>query len=315
MKKVILTGCSGFIGYHVTKKLIETGHHVLGIDSNNSYYSVDLKKSRLSDLQSHKNFNFIEADISSINFKSINFNADVFINLAAQAGVRYSLINPKSYVDSNIVGYFNVLDFCKSENIKLIYASSSSVYGENENQLSLEDNQATDQKSFYALTKKIGEQIAEMYSQNYDFNSIGLRFFTVYGPYGRPDMSYWKFTDCLLNDKEIEIYGSLDISRDFTYISDVVDCILKLIYRDISTNELFNITCGKNRTLGQMIDLLEKLTEKKALINVTGRQIGDVHRISASNEKIREYIDFTPEISMEKGMSQFVRWFKTYYNT
>ena len=262
MKKVILTGCSGFIGYHVTKKLIETGHHVLGIDSNNSYYSVDLKKSRLSDLQSHKNFNFIEADISSINFKSINFNADVFINLAAQAGVRYSLINPKSYVDSNIVGYFNVLDFCKSENIKLIYASSSSVYGENENQLSLEDNQATDQKSFYALTKKIGEQIAEMYSQNYDFNSIGLRFFTVYGPYGRPDMSYWKFTDCLLNDKEIEIYGSLDISRDFTYISDVVDCILKLIYKDIGTNELFNITCGKNRTLGQMIDLLEKLTEK-----------------------------------------------------
>ena len=313
MKKIILTGCSGFIGYHLTKKLLDDGHKVFGIDSNDSYYSKDLKLSRLDKLKKYGRFRFLNQDVSKLNLNLIDFDADIFIHLAAQAGVRYSLENPKKYVVSNINGFHNALDFCRLNDIRFIYASSSSVYGESKDS-DQESSHSIKQNSFYALTKKIDEDMAEIYSLNYGFNSIGLRFFTVYGPWGRPDMSYWRFTESLFNDEPIEIYGDLRTSRDFTYISDVVNCVVKLIEISISTNEIFNITSGQNRSLKEMINLLQNLTGKKANVILKERHIGDVEKISASNSKINSTINFKPEVSLENGLDQFVRWYKRYYN-
>ena len=312
--KLIITGCCGFIGFHFTKKMLKSGYHVLGVDSLNSYYRKELKVSRLKILQEFNSFQFIQGDISKISMKGIDFKADHFVHLAAQAGVRYSQENPRAYVESNILGFFNVIEYCHERKIKLTYASSSSVYGENDNKISSEGHISLNPNSFYALTKKGNEEMAEIYSKNFSFHANGLRFFTVYGPWGRPDMSYWSFTEALYKNSKIRVFGSLDISRDFTYVDDVVMCMEQMLNMDIQQHQVFNITSSANRTLSDMIKILEELTRKQAEIIIEENQIGDVSRISASNDKIFDHLGIAPKVQLEEGLAEFVRWYKKYYN-
>jgi len=238
------------------------------------------------------------------------------LHFAAQAGVRYSFVNTDSYFNSNIIGHYRILKFCKKNNLNLIYASSSSVYGDTKDHNISEDKLGLDQISFYALTKKFNEDLSELFHKSFKFNSIGLRLFTVYGPFGRPDMAYWKFTKKILNNELLEIYGSLEYRRDFTYIDDVVECVELLINKkDIDkSHKIYNISSSHNRSLRDMISILESLIGKKASIKLSGHQIGDVQITSGNNEKFYEDYGFTPQINLETGLEKFFSWYKKYYD-
>jgi len=322
MKKVVMiTGVAGFIGYSLAKKLLDLGHTIVGIDNINDYYDVTLKEHRLKMLECYKDkFFFYKVDIANkaaLNEVCACHNPEKIIHLAAQAGVRYSLINPSIYITSNLCGFGNILEIARSYNTPLIYASSSSVYGDNNSTSFNEQHNTSEAVSLYAATKKANEVMAHSYSHLFKLPTIGLRFFTVYGPLGRPDMAIYKFTKNILENKQIDVYNNGEMYRDFTYIDDIVDGILATMsynFLDLEKPyEIFNLGCGNTRKLIDFVKLIEKYCGKKANINFEPLQSGDVLKTSADISKAKKLLNFNPKINIEEGLYRFVEWFKNYY--
>ncbi|WP_018930662.1 GDP-mannose 4,6-dehydratase [Gracilibacillus lacisalsi] len=326
----LVTGSAGFIGYYLSKKLLDQGCTVIGIDNLNDYYDVNLKYARLEGLESYENFTFVKEDISDkdvIDDLFAQYRPNVVVNLAAQAGVRYSLENPDVYMQSNVTGFYNILEACRHYPVDhLIYASSSSVYGANK-KVPFEETDFVDHPvSLYASTKKSNELMAHTYSHLYKIPTTGLRFFTVYGPMGRPDMAYYGFTDKYFAGESIKIFNNgdfdNDLYRDFTYIDDIVEGIEKLIPRTPEgevQHEIFNIGNNSPEKLMHFIHSLEK-----ALSNALGREVefkkefepikpGDVPRTYASTDRLHEAVGFKPETSIEEGLQKFADWYVQYY--
>jgi len=328
--RILITGVAGFIGFHIAEELLKFhGIKIFGLDNLNNYYDTNLKNLRLKILKKNNNFFFKKIDI--VEKKKINSfieknKIQIIIHLAAQAGVRYSLSNPENYFESNLKGFFNILEAVKNNNIKtLIFASSSSVYGQNPLKPLKENFDTNRPIQFYAATKKSNEIMAYAYSKLYNIQTIGLRFFTVYGPYGRPDMSYYKFAKNIIDKKNIEIYNYGKHSRDFTYIDDVRS-IFNKIFKLIKHNKfsslfernnnfnIFNISSGKNIQLNYMIKEIEQnlnLKSKKKYLNI---QKGDVKDTLSSNQKIRKILKIKKFTPFKKGILQFTIWFKKFYD-
>lgn len=327
----MVTGTAGFIGFYLAKQILKNDLYVIGIDNLNDYYNVKLKHSRLEKLKEYKNFSFIKADIADKDKMMELFEKhrpNIAVNLAAQAGVRYSLENPDSYIDSNIRGFFNILEACRHYPVEhLIYASSSSVYGANK-KVPFEETDSVDRPvSLYAATKKSNELMAQTYSHLYNIPATGLRFFTVYGPMGRPDMAYYSFTDKYFKGEPIKIFNNgdfdNDLYRDFTYIDDIVKAIDSLIVTPPTegvTHKVYNIGNNNPEKLMHFITTLEK-----CLSNSLGRAIefkkefepikpGDVPRTYASIDRLHEVVGFKPKTSIEDGLQQFTDWYVEYYN-
>ncbi len=317
--KILVTGAAGFIGFHTCKKLCEEGYEITGIDNINNYYDIGLKQSRLELLKEFNNFKFIRSDLTDKMELSTIFektNPDIVINLAAQPGVRYSITNPEVSIQSNIISFFNLLECSKVFKIKkLIYASSSSVYGNSvKTPFSVKDI-VDHPVSLYAATKKSNELMAYTYFHLYKIPMTGLRFFTVYGPWGRPDMAYFKFADKIMKGETIEIYNNGDMERDFTYIDDVTESISRLLKKTDDTDyRLFNIGGEHPVNLLKFVETLEKKLGKIAVKEFKGMQPGDVKITSADTTDLAEYIDYIPEVRIEDGLEKFVNWFKEYYN-
>lgn len=331
---ILVTGAAGFIGYHLCKRLIALGNKVVGIDNINDYYNVELKLDRLRTLgineigdkftKSSKyqdSFIFIKCDLN--NYASLNlifeqYNFDVVCNLAAQAGVRYSLENPQAYVDANVVGFVNLLECIRHHKVKkLVYASSSSVYGLNK-KVPFETSQHVDHPiSLYAATKKSNELMAYTYSHLYDIQTIGLRFFTVYGPWGRPDMAMFLFTDAILNNKPIKVFNEGNLSRDFTYIDDIIEGVQKTILNQQPDNKrysLYNIGNGSPVKLLDFIKAIEKSTGKQAEKQMLPMQPGDVEQTWADTIALETDYAYKPDTDIQIGVDRFVEWYKDYYN-
>lgn len=320
---ILVTGIAGFIGFHLANKLKEN-HQIIGIDNLNDYYDASLKKSRLKEF----GISFAEAiEPNQIPFYKVdildklelsrvftNHKIDFVIHLAAQAGIRYSLINPDSYIKSNIIGFYNILECVKENNVKnLIFASSSSVYGGNKKVPFSEKDNVDNPLNLYAASKKSNELMAYSYSQLYNIKTVGLRFFTVYGPWGRPDMAYYKFTDAISKAKEIDLYNYGKMKRDFTYIGDIVAGIEGIIdnYEKINSNhEIYNIGNNKPVELERFVNILEEKLNKKAKINYLPLQPGDMLETYADISKIQNAFGFSPKTSIEYGLGAFVEWFK-----
>ena len=334
-KKILITGTAGFIGYHLAKKISHENNIIIGLDNINSYYSESLKIDRLKDSgfstnqvlkwdtlissKKYKNYSFIRMNLEEKNklnklFKKNKF--DLVIHLAAQAGVRYSLENPDAYIQSNIVGFVNILEACKKYSVKkIVYASSSSVYGNN-NKIPFSETDNVDHPvSLYAATKKSNELLAHTYSHLYGIKTIGLRFFTVYGPWGRPDMAYYSFSKAIKNKKKIKVFNNGNMERDFTYIDDVVDAIFLLLNNSHSNKKnhsILNIGNNNPEQIMDFINILEKKLDQKAILEFSSMQKGDVYRTYADITEINKIIDFKPLYSLEDGLSNFIRWFKEY---
>jgi len=317
--KYLVTGAAGFIGYHLCKRLCEEGIEVIGIDNMNSYYELSLKEARLKSLEEFKNFKFYKIDIADIDELTKFFETgkiENIVNLAAQPGVRYSITNPDVSIRSNITGFFNLLECCKTFHVKnLIYASSSSVYGNaDKTPFSIKDN-VDHPVSLYAATKKANELMAYTYHHLYNISTTGLRFFTVYGPWGRPDMAYFKFAKNISEGKPIDVYNNGDMERDFTYIDDVIESICRLI-KKVPDNKyrLFNIGGEYPVKLMSFIETLENKLGKKAEIIFKEMQPGDVRITYADSSELAEYINYKPVTRIDEGLEKFVNWFKDYYN-
>ena len=321
--KVLITGAAGFIGFHLSKSLLKNDFEVVAIDNLNDYYSVNLKKKRLEILIEHS-ARFFKIDITNLDELKNCFvkeKPDLIVHLAAQAGVRYSIENPNSYIQNNMIGFFNILEVCKISSIaKLIFASSSSVYGNLMKEKFNEDDNVDSPLNLYSASKKSNELMAYAYANLYNLPCIGLRFFTVYGPWGRPDMAYFKFTKNIINNVPIEVYGNGKMYRDFTYIDDVIGAIYKLInlsnvklFPKNSFFELFNLGNDTPVKLSSFINIIENSIGKKALKKFLKIQPGDVERTSANLDKIKSKIDFMPKTKIEVGIPKFVDWYKSYY--
>ena len=316
MKKVLVTGAAGFIGYHLSERLLEEGNKVTGIDNLNSYYDVRLKKARLGRLIKRRRFRFHKADLADIKKTRVIFKAeapDLVVHLAAQAGVRYSLENPRAYLKSNITGFLNVLEACRQFKIRrLIYASSSSVYGAN-TRLPFSVQDRTDAPlSLYGATKKSNELMAHAYGHLFKLQTTGLRFFTVYGPWGRPDMAYFLFTRNLLTGKPIQVFNRGNMRRDFTYIDDIVDGMIS-VTRLSKARPFYNLGSSKPVKLMDCIRLLEKYTRQKAKIRYAPMHPGDILETSADIRAARDDFGFFPKTNMKEGVKKFVDWYKGYY--
>ncbi len=334
-KKILVTGAAGFIGFHLCEKLCKEGNNVIGLDNMNDYYEVSLKEDRLKLLEKFSNFKFYKADLSDKEkifsiFREENF--DYVVNLGAQAGVRYSIQNPYAYIESNINGFLNILEGCRHFPVKhLVYASSSSVYGANTKiPFSVEDN-VDHPVSLYAATKKSNELIAHAYSNLYKIPVSGLRFFTVYGPWGRPDMAYFLFTKAILDNKPIDVFNHGKMKRDFTYVDDIVEGISRIITtipqadpnwklnpdHKTSTSfapyKVYNIGNNQPVELEKLISVIEENLGKKAIKNYKELQPGDVEITYADIEDLTEAVGFKPSTSIEEGISKFVQWYKEYY--
>ncbi len=337
--KIFITGIAGFIGFHLANFLLKNEFAVIGLDNLNDYYDPSLKHARLSELkltskESKRDFIFIKGNLEDYALLSkifSDYNPDIVINLAAQAGVRYSLENPKAYLDSNIIGFSNIVECCKINKIDhLIFASSSSVYGGN-TKLPFSESQTVDHPiSLYAATKKANELIAHTYSHLYDLKTTGLRFFTVYGPWGRPDMALFKFTKSILNDEHIDVYNNGDMIRDFTYIDDIVKSIFLLLNKKPEFNrnydkdnpnpssswapyKIFNIGNSDPQPLMDYIKSLEYSLNKKAKINFLPMQPGDVKATYANTDLLQEWIGFKPKTTIKYGINEFIKWYKNFY--
>jgi len=319
-KNILITGCAGFIGFSVTKVLLQKGHKIYGVDNINNYYSVKLKKDRIKELYKiNKNFKFYKIDISDEKkifslFK--NLKIDKVLHLAAQAGVRYSLENPKTYIKSNLDGFFNILQCCKDFKVtKLVYASSSSVYGKT-NKIPFKENQNTNNpEQLYAATKKSNELMAQSYSNLFNLNMTGLRYFTVYGPWGRPDMAIFSFVKDALENKKIDIFNKGNHHRDFTFIDDVADITVKiLLSKKNSKNEIYNIGNNKPIKLSRLIYLIEKKLNLKIKKNFLPFQKGDVFKTYANINKTKKDFNYKPKENIETGLSKFIKWYKNYNN-
>ncbi len=346
---ILVTGAAGFIGFHLCKKLIKEKLEVIGIDNLNDYYDINLKKDRIKELnyiakENDNNFYFCKSDITNKDELKRIFNIDfqldgnkdissitIVINLAAQAGVRYSIDNPSEYIQSNIVGFSNLIEECKENNIvHFIYASSSSVYGGNSNLPFNECDNVDHPISLYAATKKSNELIAHTYSHLFDLPTTGLRFFTVYGPWGRPDMALFKFTDLISKNKPIKVFNYGKMIRDFTYIDDVIESIFYLINKSPKRSKLlkgkiynsseswapyriFNVGNSQPTSLDEYIKAIEKYLNKKAKIVLEGMQPGDVEATYSNNDSLKQCIGFKPNTSIEKGIKNFIDWYLSYY--
>jgi len=314
--KILVTGAAGFIGYHLCKSLLNDDYEVLGIDNINNYYDPNLKLARLEQLKPYKNFTFNKVDISdreSIAKSFQSFKPQKVVNLAAQAGVRYSIENPYAYMDSNLVGFLNIIELCRHNGVEgLIYASSSSVYGGNTKiPFSVEDR-VNNPISLYAATKRANELIAHSYSHLYGLHTTGLRFFTVYGPMGRPDMAMFIFTKKIIQNKAIKVFNNGHMKRDFTFIDDIIDGTRAAVEKNYKC-KVFNLGNNKSEKLMDMIGLIEKKLNKKALINFEPMQPGDVKESYAEIDYSSEKLDYLPKTSIESGIPKFVNWYKKYY--
>ena len=331
--KILITGTAGFIGSHLAKKLIKQGHHVIGVDSINDYYSVSLKEDRLESI-GKENFTFYKLKLE--NYEDLvkifkDEKPEVVVNLAAQAGVRYSIDNPKAYIDANIVGFANILECCRHFDIQnLIYASSSSVYGANTSKPFSTSDNIDHPLSLYAATKKSNELMAHTYSHLYNLPTTGLRFFTVYGPWGRPDMALFKFTKAIVNDEVIDVYNHGNMMRDFTYVDDIVEAISRLVKKPASPNKewsganpdpsssyapykIYNIGNNSPVRLMEFVEAIEKKLGKEAKKNYMDLQPGDVPETYANVDDLFRDIDFKPETTIQDGVNKFVDWYLEYY--
>ena len=316
MEKILVTGSSGFIGMHLCEALLNDGYVVMGIDNMNDYYDVSLKEARLTFLSDYDNFTFNKINISDLQEIERVFNEfkpEKVVNLAAQAGVRYSIENPHAYIQSNIVGFTNVIEACRHYDVKgLIYASSSSVYGGNKKIPFSVDDRVDKPISIYAASKKSNELIAYTYSHLYNLNTTGLRFFTVYGPWGRPDMAMYIFTDKIRKGKKIPVFNHGKMQRDFTYIDDIVNGIRASVENNFSC-EIFNLGNNRCESLMDMISCIEKALDKKAEINFMDIQPGDVPKTFADIDNAKNKLDYEPKISIQKGVPKFIEWYKSYH--
>jgi len=321
-KEIVITGVAGFIGYSVAKRLLDLGYTIIGIDNLNDYYDVSLKEYRLKILRYYKDkFVFYKEDIINKPAMEVIFTThdpEKVLHLAAQAGVRYSITNPEVYIDTNLVGFSNILELTRNRAIPLVYASSSSVYGSNTEELCSERHDTSNPVSLYGATKKANEVMAHSYSHLYKLPTIGLRFFTVYGPWGRPDMALQKFTRNILAGEQIDVYNNGEMYRDFTFINDIVDGVLAALGYDISTRtlpyDIFNLGCGDTRKLIDFVSIIEENCGKKAEINYMPLQPGDVPKTSADISKAKVELGFNPKVQIEEGVDRFVNWYKSYYN-
>ena len=320
--KTLVTGAAGFIGMHVCKRLLARGDDVIGLDSLNNYYDISLKKDRLKQLELFSGFRFVYADIAVRSDIARIFKAvtpDFVVHLAAQAGVRYSLTNPHAYVDSNLVGFLNILEGCRSAGIDhLVYASSSSVYGGNTKTPFAEDDNVDKPVSLYAATKKANELMAHAYSHLYGFPATGLRFFTVYGPWGRPDMAYFGFTKAILDGRPIDVFNHGHLQRDFTYIDDIVEGIVRVLDKPVSCDidvlhRVFNIGNHEPVELLTFIQILEKALGREAIKNFLPMQPGDVHATHADTRQLHDWVGFSPSTPLQEGIEKFVAWYKSRY--
>ncbi len=315
--KVLVTGSAGFIGFHLVLKLINEGFEVLGIDNINNYYDTNLKNSRIKILKSFKNFSFKKIDLTDekkLSDAFVKFKPSRVANLAAQPGVRYSLKKPHEYIQSNIVGFMNVIELCKNMKIDgLIYASSSSVYGGNKTVPFKVGDFVDTPISLYGATKKTNELIAHSYSHLYDLPTTGLRYFTVYGPWYRPDMAIFIFTKKIINDEPISLFNNGNMFRDFTFVDDIVSGTLAAIKKNYKC-EIFNLGNNKSENLMKVIRLIEKEVGKKAVIKYKPLQPGDPEKTFANINKSKTMLGYSPKISLEDGIPIFYKWFKEYYN-
>ncbi|MFM5512156.1 NAD-dependent epimerase [Aeromonas veronii] len=321
VSKILVTGAAGFIGHALCEHLLKTGtYDVVGIDNLNDYYSVELKHARLATLQGQPNFTFYRADISdhfAINEIFQLHQFDYVVNLAAQAGVRYSIENPQAYTESNLVGFSNMLEACRHHKIKhFVFASSSSVYGRNEKVPFSEDDRVDFPVSYYAATKKANEVMAASYSHLYNIPISGLRFFTVYGPWGRPDMAPWLFTDAIFNNRPIKVFNHGNMLRDFTYIDDIIEGILRLVEtlpQQELPFEIYNIGNNKPEKLSDFIQAIESACGIQAERINYPMQDGDVPVTYADTSKLNKAVGFSPDTSLQVGINNFVSWFKEYH--
>ncbi|PFO93200.1 NAD-dependent epimerase [Bacillus cereus] len=321
-KTYLITGAAGFIGMHLSKQLLEMGCKVIGYDNLNDYYEVSLKESRLKILNQYEKFTFHKADLTDKEYLERLFvenEINIVINLAAQAGVRYSIENPEAYIQSNVVGFLNILEMCRHHKVEhLLYASSSSVYGANKKIPFSTEDQVDNPVSLYAATKKSNELMAHTYSHLYKVPTTGLRFFTVYGPYGRPDMAYFSFTKAITEGKSIKVFNEGDMYRDFTYIDDIVDGIIKLLENSPVLNnkelpyKVYNIGNNKPVKLLDFIQAIESAVGKEAVKEYYPMQPGDVYQTYADVSDLINDVDFKPDTSIETGISKFFDWFKQY---
>ncbi|WP_275389155.1 MULTISPECIES: NAD-dependent epimerase [Citrobacter] len=319
--KILITGAAGFIGHALSKHLLNNGNYeVVGIDNMNAYYSVELKKSRLATLEENSNFTFYKMDIAdheSLDDLFVKSQFDYVVNLAAQAGVRYSIENPRAYTESNLVGFSNILEACRHHKIKhLVFASSSSVYGRNEKVPFSEEDRVDLPVSYYAATKKANEVMAASYSHLYNLPISGLRFFTVYGPWGRPDMAPWLFTDAILHNRPIKVFNNGDMLRDFTYIDDIVEGIVRLLdnppVKDLPY-EIYNIGNNRPEKLADFISAIEKACGIEAQKVNYPMQDGDVPVTYADTNKLNQAVGFSPDTNLQSGIERFVAWFREYH--
>lgn len=331
---VLVTGSAGFIGFHLSQLLMKQGHRVIGIDNLNDYYDVNLKYGRLEILEKEEDFTFYKIDLKDkeeIDNLFEKYKFDYVINLAAQAGVRYSLINPYAYVDSNLIGFVNILEACRHYPVKhLLYASSSSVYGGNKVAPFSTEHQVDHPVSLYAATKKSNELMAHTYSHLYKIPTTGLRFFTVYGPWGRPDMAYFSFTQDILSGKPIKVFNYGKMERDFTYIDDIVEGITRLLPLAPKSNpewdetkdklsesfapyKVYNIGNNQPVQLEIFISVLEDKLGQKAEKNYMEMQPGDVVRTYADTTDLEQAINFKPKTSIEEGLGKYVDWYREFY--
>ena len=334
MAKILVTGAAGFIGFHLSKRLLERGDKVVGLDILNDYYDVNLKKDRLKMLETHSGFEFVKLDMADREgmanlFKEARGNK--VVNLAAQAGVRYSLVNPLAYVDSNLVGFVNILEGCRHNNVEhLVFASSSSVYGANTSMpFSVHDN-VDHPVSLYAASKKSNELMAHSYSHLYKLPCTGLRFFTVYGPWGRPDMALFLFAKAILEGEPIKVFNHGKMQRDFTYIDDIVEGVIRVLDNTASPNpkwssdapdsassyapyRLYNIGNNQPVELMKFIEEIEEALGKKAEKDLLPMQAGDVPATYANIDALVEDVQFTPSKPLKEGIKAFIDWYKEYY--
>ena len=334
-KTILVTGAAGFIGFSLCKKLLRKNINIIGIDNLNSYYDQSLKKARLNELNRYKDlFSFYRADIEDNKIIDKIFEKNkpnLVFNLAAQAGVRYSIENPRTFISTNVQGFINIIEACKNHNIEhLIYASSSSVYGGNV-QLPYSENNIVDHPvSIYAASKKANELIAHTYSHLYSIPCTGLRFFTVYGPWGRPDMSYFLFTKAIISGEPINIFNYGKMARDFTYIDDISESLVRIMNKPPKSDEkydkknplinsswaphkIFNIGNSCSVNLMDFIEIIEKELGKKAIKNFIPMQPGDVKSTHADNSLLESWINFKPSTSINDGLHKFINWYKSFY--
>lgn len=334
--KILVTGAAGFIGFHLCQQLLKLGYTVVGLDNLNNYYDVSLKFDRLAELgivksdasyynrscqsETHPNFEFIQLKLEDrVHLPQLfkEHQIDKVCNLAAQAGVRYSIENPEVYADSNISGFLNLLECMRHNKVsKLVYASSSSVYGNNKKVPFSETDNVDAPISVYAATKKANELLAHTYSHLYGIQSIGLRFFTVYGAWGRPDMALFLFTDAILKNKPIKVFNHGDLSRDFTYIDDIITGVVNTLEKDLPENNLHGVYNIGNSSPVQLMDFIKAIeneTGKVARKEMLPMQPGDVAATFADVTKLKEDFDYAPDTSIQKGIKEFVEWYKRYY--